>query len=161
MREHEQIFGQAPRRKSWPAPGLHPKTPLPASSWVPASSAHAWLVSCKPYKQPGSPGSTIPASGEQLMVNRCGCVLLGDISLASPPKFKRSFALERFSDALQAPRLSPPLPAPRKGGKSAASGLFPPLPRGDAGEFFECLRVAPGSASRRWKTALGRGRGAL
>src|SRR5271165_5169268 len=68
----------------WPAPGLHPKTPPPASSWVPASSAHTWPVSCKPYKQPGSPGSTIPASGEQLMVNRCGCILLGLSLLASP-----------------------------------------------------------------------------
>jgi hypothetical protein len=62
--------------------------------------------------------------------------------------------LERFSDALHAPRLSPPLPLLRKGGKLAASGLFPPLRRGDTGGFFECLCVAPGSASRRLKTAL-------
>ena len=41
-----------------------------------------------------------------------------------------------------------------RGGKSAASGLFSPLRRGDTGRFFECLCVAPGSASRRLKTAL-------
>ena len=41
-----------------------------------------------------------------------------------------------------------------RGGKSAASGLFPPLRRGDTGGCFECLCVVPGSASTRLKTAL-------
>ena len=43
--------------------------------------------------------------------------------------------LERFSDALHAPRLSPPF---AKGGKSAASGLFSPLAKGG---HREVLRV--------------------
>src|SRR5208337_1539602 len=37
---------------------------------------------------------------------------------------------ERFSDALHAPRLSPPPPPLARGGKSAASGLFSPLAKG-------------------------------
>src|SRR5271165_406248 len=62
--------------------------------------------------------------------------------------------LERFSDALHVPRLSPPLPPFARGGKSAASGLFPPLRRGgDTGVFFECLCVVPGSAFTRLKIA--------
>src|SRR5208283_899434 len=65
--------------------------------------------------------------------------------------------VERISDALHVPQLSPPLPPPfARGGKSAASGLFPPLRRGDTGGFFECLCVAPGSPSRRLKIALAR-----
>src|SRR5271157_5215827 len=57
------------------------------------------------------------------------------------------------------------LPPLRKGGKVATPPsqggesrrrlvFFPPLRRGDTGGFFECLCVAPGSASRRLKTAL-------
>src|SRR5208283_1318516 len=63
--------------------------------------------------------------------------------------------LERFSDALLAPRLSPP-PCPpfARGGKTAASGLFSPLARGDTGGCFECLCVVPGSSSTRLKIAL-------
>src|SRR5271157_5984813 len=63
--------------------------------------------------------------------------------------------LERFSDALHAPRLSPPLPPLRKGGRvGGVWSFFPPLRRGDTGGFFECLCVAPGLASRRLKIAL-------
>ena len=57
--------------------------------------------------------------------------------------------LERFSNASHAPRLTPL----RKGGKSATL-VFPLLRRGDTGGFFECLRIAPGSSSKRLKTDL-------
>ncbi len=41
-----------------------------------------------------------------------------------------SFALERFSDALHAPRLSPPLPPHRKRGKvGGVWSLFTPMRR--------------------------------
>ena len=64
-------------------------------------------------------------------------------------------ALVRFSVALHTPRLSPPLPPLRKGGKSGRRLVFfPPLRRGDTGGFFECRRAAPSSSSRRLKTAL-------
>src|SRR5271157_6155877 len=52
----------------------------------------------------------------------------------------------------------PPYPPFARGEKSAASHLFPPLRRGETGGFFECLRVTPGSSSRRLKTALKRSR---
>ena len=64
-------------------------------------------------------------------------------------------ALDRFSNALHAPRLTPPH-SPFARGKVGDSRLFPPLRRGDTGGFFECLRIAPGSSSRRLKTALNR-----
>jgi len=38
----------------------------------------------------------------------------------------------------------PPHPPFAGGGKSTASGLFPPLRRGDKGGCFECLCVVPG-----------------
>ena len=47
--------------------------------------------------------------------------------------------LEQFSNALHAPRLTPP---------------SPPFARGDKGGSFECLRITPGSSSSRWKAAL-------
>jgi len=57
---------------------------------------------------------------------------------------------------LLAPRLSPPYPPFARGGKTAASGLFPPLRRGDTGGCFECLCAVPGSSSTRLKIALRR-----
>ena len=48
----------------------------------------------------------------------------------------------------------PSLSPLHKGGKVGDSRLFPPLRRGDTGGFFECLRIAPGSSSRRLKTDL-------
>src|SRR5271157_3744307 len=68
---------------------------------------------------------------------------------------QHAIVLERFSDALHAPRRSPRLPPLRKGGKvGGVWSFFPPCEGGTQGGFFECLCVAPGSASRRLITAL-------
>src|SRR5271157_1110439 len=48
----------------------------------------------------------------------------------------------------------PPYPPFARGESWRRLVFFPPLRRGDTGEFFECLCVTPGSASRRLKTAL-------
>src|SRR5208283_4489642 len=45
---------------------------------------------------------------------------------------------------------TPPPTPPSQGGENLRRLVFfPPLRRGDTGGFFECLCVAPGSASRR------------
>src|SRR5271165_878000 len=74
-------------------------------------------------------------------------------------------SLQRSSDALHAPRRSPPLPPLRKGGKGddhlrkegqvgGVWSFFPPLRRGGRGGAFECLCVVPGLASRQLRITL-------